>query len=242
MSAKKNKNEARHVYITAGTKGGVGKSTAAIYFFNALTELGYAPVNVDCDNENPTFKRFLGEKVQELDISQPFALDKLISIIDESDTKDFVVDLKAGTGNETLKWFEDVPLEKMREEGINIYLLGCITSDVDSVKTFMNWASKLKDRIKFILVFNEKEGTDFSFFEQYASKFTRIFKPPVIVIPKLHEVYTNVLNQMGANLCDFLNGVAVIHNEAFQGRVPQSRLYRYYRKIIDPLTEVVKHD
>jgi len=169
-------------------------------------------------------------------------MDKLISTIDTSDVDHFVIDLKAGTGNETLAWFDDVPLETMKEEGVIFYLMGCVTSNPDSVKSFLNWAGTLKNRVRYIVINNEKESSDFSVYEKNAKSFHEAAKPLKVVIPKLHEVYTTVLNQLGASLGDHLEGRVVIHNEAFQGRVPQSRLFRYHREIIDQISEVVKSD
>jgi CobQ/CobB/MinD/ParA family nucleotide binding protein len=242
VKSEEKKVKQKKVYITAGTKGGVGKSTAAIYFSDTLSELEIPHINIDCDNENPTFKRFLGERVQELDISGPFGMDQLISIIDTAYVDHFVIDLKAGTGNETLVWFDDVPLEKMNDEGTAFYLMGCITSNPDSVKTFLNWAGVLKQRVRYILISNEKESNDFSVYEEHAKVFDKAAKPLKVVIPKLHEIYTTALNQLGAPLSDHLEGRVLIHHEAFQGRVPQSRLLRYYRQVIDQIIKVIESE
>lgn len=242
MTDQTEKPAPKYVYITAGTKGGVGKSTAAIYFSNALSELDYHPVNIDCDNENPTFTRFMKDKAQQLDIDNEYALDKLVRTIDQSESNDFVIDLKAGTGNSTLKWFEEVPLEQMREEGIKVFLLGCLTSDPDSVKTFLFWTGELQDRVNYILVFNEKEGCDFSVYDMNAVDFEQQGTFPKIYIPRLHEIYVNGLNRADTTLQAHLEEKQPINEDAFIGRVPQARLFRYYRKVIDQIIEVVKHE
>ena len=239
MSSTEEQIEKKSVYITAGTKGGVGKSSAAVYFSNALTEVGKIPVNIDCDSENATFKRFLEGRAISIDLSQPYAMDEMISIIDSSKLHNFVIDLKAGTGDETLKWLEDVPLEDMKNEGIIVYLIGCITSDPDSTQTFLNWAGRLNNRVEYIVVFNEIDGNDFSFYEQEAEEFEQLANPGKIVIPRLHEIYNTVLNQLGLCLYDYLQGDIEIKDKAFRGRVPHTRLYRYLRNIIEQISEVV---
>ena len=242
MSNKENKIENKAVYITAGTKGGVGKSSAAVYFSNALTELGRIPVNIDCDSENATFKRFLEGRVNAINLSDPYAMDEIISIIDKSKLYNFVVDLKAGTGDETLRWLEDVPLEEMKNDGITFFLIGCITSDPDSVQAFLNWAARLKTRVEYIVVFSEKDGNDFSFYEKEAQEFEKLASPKKIVIPRLHEIYNTALNQAGICLYDYLQGDIEIADKAFSGRVPRTRLYRYLKNIIRQISEVINHE
>lgn len=230
----------KNAYITAGTKGGVGKSRAAIYFTNALTELNKVPVCIDCDSENATFKRFLKERVNPIDQRAPYAMDEIISIIDSSKVKNFVIDLKAGTGNETLDWFKDVALEDMKDEGITVYLLGCITSDPDSVQTFLNWSGSLRDRVEYIVVFNEKDGSDFSFYDNEAQEFNNIVRPEKVFIPKLHDIYNTILNRANICLYEYLQGNYKINDKAFQGRVPHTRLSRYLKNILDQIKEIVR--
>ncbi len=49
----------KDVFITAGTNRGVGKTTAAIYFSNALEELGLKTLEMDCDVNYPVFSRYI---------------------------------------------------------------------------------------------------------------------------------------------------------------------------------------
>ena len=239
MSNNEKEAERKTVYITAGTKGGVGKSNAAIYFANALTEMNKIPVNIDCDGENATFKRFLGDRVISIDLSTPYAMDEIISIIDSNKLHNFVIDLKAGTGNETLKWFQDVPLRDMKNDGITVRLIGCITSDPDSVQTFLNWTSYLQNNVEYIVVFNEKDGNDFSFYDIEAKEFEEMANPRKIYIPRLHEIYNTVLNQAGICLHEYLQGGIEIDDKAFAGRVPQARLRRYLNYIFRQIAEVI---
>ena len=231
----------KNVWLTAGTKGGVGKTIAAIYFTNVLDDLERNPVLVDCDNENATFSRFMRKRTKNIDPNKEFAMDEIISIIENGKSNDYVMDLRAGSGTLTLKWLEGVPFDFLQKEGIVFNLLCCVTSDPDSVQTYLNWAEKVEHKMNYVLVFNEKDGTDFEYYEEHAKKFETLLKPKKIIIPKLSDIYNILLNKGAVMLVDWLKGEVEINDKAFRGIMPKTRLKRYYQNIADQIKKVVEN-
>lgn len=233
----------KHVWVTAGTKGGVGKSWIAVFFATVLTDLGRKPKLIDCDNENATLSRFMDDKkCHKININKEFALDEVIDIIEQSKSSDFIVDLRAGSGEATLNWLKDVPLNVLREEGIIFHLMCCITSDPDSVQTYMNWVKSIEDTMEYVLVFNEMNGNNFAYYDEEAKSFEEMIKFKKIMIPKLSDIYTTILNQAALPLADFVNNKVEINNKAFRGVVPRTRLTRYYKHIAKQIEKVVFYE
>lgn len=229
----------KKLFWIAGTKGGIGKSTIATYLHSAAMDLNKNILVFDCDNENRTAYRFIKNKVIKIDPDTDFALDEIIDQIDTDDeTEIYIVDMKAGTGENSRKWIEEVPLDDLSEDGIEIYMVGCITSDPDSVTTFIQWAYLLKDKVKYIIVRNEMNGTDFSFFEKKAAKLFEDVGAYLITLPRLTDVYNQTLNTTDTTIKEFLDGKE-IKSKAFNGRMVQSRLRKYYRSITDQFQGVL---
>lgn len=228
----------KKIYIIAGTKGGVGKSTAAIYFSNALSERKRPHINIDCNKCNETFKRFLGDEVKVVDLTKPEAIEEIEKIINTSGVNDFVIDLPAGARGKTILLVEKLIAKK--KEDAEFYLIGCITLDVDSVLSFLYWAGCLKKQVNYIVAFCEFNGKDFSYYEENAVDFERMAHPKKLTIPRLHEVYQCPLNHIDTCLGEYLQGKTFIDDINFNGRVPQTRLYRFYKNIITQITEIIE--
>jgi len=64
-------------------KGGVGKSFFATNFVQYLKDKNINYIACDCDNENSTLKRFHGDDVVFLDLSNPHGLDVMIGTYTE---------------------------------------------------------------------------------------------------------------------------------------------------------------
>jgi cellulose biosynthesis protein BcsQ len=89
-------------------KGGVGKSFFAVNFVQYLKDKNVQFVACDCDNENSTLKRFHGEEVQFLDLSQPCGLDAMIHALDNTDL--VVVDCRAASTDVFFNYFDEIDL------------------------------------------------------------------------------------------------------------------------------------
>src|SRR5471030_2703166 len=76
-------------------KGGVGKSFFAVNFVQYLKDKNILHTACDCDNENSTLKRFHGEAVEFLDLTESRALDAMFRAFEKTDL--VVVDCPVAT-------------------------------------------------------------------------------------------------------------------------------------------------
>lgn len=173
------------LFLIAGTKGGIGKS----YFATFLVDIAYKnnfKVHIfDADEENQTLSNFYqkmpdiamrGIIRQGTDYPLDFIVDEVAKVenIDNADEKGnhiYVVDMKAGTSAETLDWIQAFPVDEMLAWKVDIVIVGCFTSDVDSVVTFLPWVKQflpqaLEKKLKFLVVKNFYHGDDFSFYSK----------------------------------------------------------------------------
>ena len=91
-------------------KGGVGKSFFAVNFVQYLKDKNILHVAYDCDNENSTLKRFHGEAVEFMDLSQPRALDAMFRAFEKTDL--VVVDCRAASTEVFFDYFDVIDLRE----------------------------------------------------------------------------------------------------------------------------------
>lgn len=172
----------KNLFFIAGTKGGVGKSTFASVLADMSCDLKFKPYLFDCDNENlslsncfSNIESFIIKRINP-DKDTDFPLDEVVNdIVDITEKQkdeniSFIVDMKAGTTDFVHNWFKRVPFAELKNEfGINIYVIGSITSDPDSVYTFSKWIEYFKNHkdVNIVVVKNFKEGNDFDYYEEY---------------------------------------------------------------------------
>ena len=190
------------ILFTAGAKGGTGKSTAVRLIISWLREHGADPLLLDLDDENRTLSRFFPEAVQ-VEIKKKASHDILVERATEGEAL-IVADLKAGTGREVLDWWLDVPFDEL--QSVRFLCIASITSSPDSVQSFFNWVSALKQRVTYIVFKNLKDGDylpDYDESEE-ALKFRERFSPHQVVIPRLDEEYVTELERLDLTIAEVL--------------------------------------
>ncbi len=175
------------LFITAGTKGGIGKTLTATFLADVALLRKSQVVLYDCDNENESLKnvylhpakdcRVEAVKMLSDETDMDYPLDFVVNDIvrTESESKDksrnvYIVDMKAGTTHYTLEWLEAFPFDYIRAQGIKIYIVGCVTSDPDSVYTLSRWIARFTQDIKekklrFLIIKNNYYGNVFDSYE-----------------------------------------------------------------------------
>lgn len=224
--------------VIAGTKGGVGKSTAACYIAGALTDMGKSIKMIDADDENPTFSRLWGDDVEKMDKKGAYPLDMIVDALEHGEEEFILVDLKAGTGDETLSWFLEVPFDELKEFGVEFIVCGCVTADVDSVKTLLKWGGSLAGNCEMVVFLNEKDGEVEPVYKKYGANLEKGYKPDKVTIPKLNEIYINALNQSDATVYHFINKMIEIDHPNFKGIMAASRLRKHYVEVSDQIKEI----
>ena len=193
--------------FTAGTKGGVGKSFASIMLASAALDLNL-PIQVyDTDNENNTISVLLKENVVQIDeLSDTYPLDQVINSFLASEQNSIsIVDMKAGTSRTTQEWFSSVPWEAIDSGKIEIYVVGCITSDPESVRTFVPWLNyfrKIDFPVQYILIKNAKDGNSFHTCSTLLEPALQSLNLPYVSFDfqAIEQEYINALNNHGLTL------------------------------------------
>ena len=109
------------VHTILGTKGGVGKSTAAVHLLDWFNARNLPVASFDLDDENSTLHRFVPSS-QCLNTRDREQADMLIVKAEElaltREHAAIVIDLRAGSGDDMLTWFSEVPFDYLAENGI----------------------------------------------------------------------------------------------------------------------------
>ena len=228
----------KSIYFVAGTKGGVGKSTFAIFLANAAEDLQKKFIVYDSDSENKTLCTFLPDSAVFLDDSNnDYPLDAVINtVLDEADeTEISIVDMKAGTSRSVQQWFSEVPWKLIEENKVSIYIVCCLTSDPDSVRSVLPWITYMGDKpVTPVIAMNEKDGIDFSFFR--ASELEQVFKYnkwPIFSVLEINKQYQTELNNHSLTLRDAAAGRKRLPGRS--GVMEISRMKKYYDTIIEPI-------
>lgn len=200
--------------IFAGTKGGVGKSLTATLFADFAEEFDFYPVLFDCDNENKSlcnaYKSVAAIQAVAVDVDfhgeMDYPLDDIINRIEGMESRKenerlnnlYILDMKAGTSCSTLEWLEAFPFDRMKELAVEVYVAGCLTSDIDSGMTWAVWVKKyaepaLEEKLRFIIIKNEIAGNNFAFYDDTMKSFLEeeLRSTVVIHLPALSTRHLN---------------------------------------------------
>jgi hypothetical protein len=224
------------ILMTAGAKGGTGKSTFSGYVVNWLRNAGVAPYLIDCDDENSTLSRFFEtERIAPTRVKSYY---RIIDIAEKGDHPIIVCDLKGGVKNSIMQLVADIPFEELLELGITFLLMGVLTSSPDATSSFLGWVNCLGSRVRYLVVRNLKDSSDptgldlksLEFPEYDATKqaleFRRRYKPAEIIMPGLDPEYQAELERANITIPDVLAKRPGVPS-ALSSLIVRSKLRRY---------------
>ena len=197
---------AKRVVFTMGGKGGVGKTGAIV----ALAEWFHAnEIHVtllDLDTENKargSLKHFFNGAVTKVNIHTPAGLDAFVDHL-ESDTPIILADMGAGAGagQVAADWFESM-YEDVAAIGVRFTAIGVITPDPASVESILAWASRLQDRVEYVIVENATSAlADFTYWKstEQANRFREVFSPVILQMEFRLAELENPIRQHGIQL------------------------------------------
>lgn len=171
----------------AGGKGGTGKTVAATSIADYFCERKIPLALVDCDLENQRrggLSTFF-HSAAKLTIRGERGMDELIDHLLESAADSGLIDLGAGSGADTHKWFAAMG-DSLDELGIDLTLVTVITSSPAAIQTLYDWASELKSRCKYVVVKNCRDGDTFPLLDdtETGATFLKLAKPSIIKLEK----------------------------------------------------------
>ena len=220
----------KRVVFTMGGKGGVGKTGVLV----ALAEWFQAneiPVTLlDLDTENKargSLKHFFNGTVTKVDVHTPAGLDAFVDHLDNG-TPIILADMGAGAGQVAAGWFDSM-YEDVAAIGVRFTAVGIVTPDPASVESVLAWASRLQDRVEYIIVENATSAlADFTYWRstKQANQFRQAFAPAILPMEFRLAELENPLRQHGIQLGQVADRKTVVDELKRASLVMRAQSYR----------------
>ena len=174
----------KRVILSMGGKGGVGKTSVMTGLAEWFDENQIPVTMLDLDTENKargSLTHFYGGRVPKVNIHTPAGLDAFVDHLADG-APVILADMGAGSGQVTHDWFERM-YPDVADAGIVFTAIGVVTSDPASVESVLAWASRLQDRVSYLIVENSiTDQMDFVYWREsdQARQFQKTFEPAVI--------------------------------------------------------------
>ncbi len=199
----------RRIILTMGGKGGVGKTSFMLVLAEWFESHGVSFTLLDLDTENKargSLKHYFKSTAHKINIHTPAGLDAFIDYLEEGSPV-ILADMGAGSGEVTHEWF-DTMHEDVAATGTCFTAVGIVTPDPASVESVLSWASRLQDRVRYLIVENANTPqADFSYWRdsEQAQQFRDIFQPKVLTMKFRLPELENPARQYGATLGQILS-------------------------------------
>ena len=212
------------LFLMAGTKGGIGKTLVATLLADLSADAGYRSVLFDCDEENKSlFHAMSGRKVDQILErysleaefgNDNFPLDRVLNRLFEIEQNKehypgenvFVIDLKAGSTCKMLEWMKLFPFPMLPELNVELYIVGIVTGDPDSLMTYLPWLKEFEVRagqglVRFLTILNQVDGNGREQFQRYLKPYLEKKLPdaPVIPLENLSRGYMTLIRAAGTS-------------------------------------------
>ena len=155
----------KKLVLVLNGKGGVGKSFFAVNFVQFLKDKNIPHTACDCDNENSTLKRFHGEAVEFLELSQPRALDAMLRAFDKTNL--VVVDGRAASTEVFFNFFDEIDLRAtLQTLAVGLTLVVPVNHEADSVDQLQRIVKRLGDACAYVVLRNQVHDESFAVYDQ----------------------------------------------------------------------------
>ena len=198
--------------LTAGAKGGLGKTWSLALLADWAACLGIPFVPIDCDLENHGKNTSFGHyfppaSVGQLDLRDEGARSQLFSSALENEVGLTLADLPANSGPDFLSWWKRLNLtEELSGLGLRVIVVGLVTSESGTFGGFLDWVEVMQNSVSYVVMLNRRDQTRSEqpietlmpeYFGAYGKGFRETFKPIEIELPGLHDETMNVLRNTG---------------------------------------------
>lgn len=155
----------KRLILVLNGKGGVGKSFFAVNFVQYLKDRNIPHLACDCDNENSTLKRFHGEAVKFLDLSERRGLDAMFEAFEKNDF--VVVDCRAASTEVFFDYFDEIDLRvTLRSLSVALTLAIPVNHETDSVDQLQRIVAKLENACAYVVLRNQVHDEAFAVYDQ----------------------------------------------------------------------------
>lgn len=155
----------KRLILVLNGKGGVGKSFFAVNFIQYLKDKDIPHLACDCDNENSTLRRFHGDAVEFLDLSERRGLDAMFRAFDKHDL--VVVDCRAASTEVFFDYFDEIDLHTtLQSLSVALTLAIPVNHETDSVDQLQRIVGKLENACTYVVLRNQVHSEEFAVFDQ----------------------------------------------------------------------------
>jgi MinD-like ATPase involved in chromosome partitioning or flagellar assembly len=187
-----------------GGKGGVGKTGVMVSLAEWFASNEIPVTLLDLDTENKargSLKHFFNGTVTKVNIHTPAGLDAFVDHLDGG-AQIILADMGAGAGQVAADWFESM-FEDVAAIGVRFTAVGVVTPDPASVESVLAWASRLQDRVEYVIVENATSAlADFTYWRstEQANRFREAFTPEILQMEFRLAELENPVRQHGIQL------------------------------------------
>jgi hypothetical protein len=174
----------KRVILTMGGKGGVGKTGIMQALADWFSENQIPATLLDLDTENKargSLQHYFPDVAHKVNIHTAKGLDAFVDHL-ESGAPIILADMGAGSGQVAHHWFDEM-YEDVAAAGIAFTAIGVVTPDPASVESVLTWASRLQDRVEYLIIENSiTPEAEFSYWTDMDQprRFREAFHPTVI--------------------------------------------------------------
>lgn len=184
----------RHLIITAGAKGGSGKSLTTTIVYSWLKDRKAGVIPFDGDTENSTLSRFIPES-RFVDMRNPRALDDILQPLETSQADTVLLDSRAATSEDMIQWFQQIGLAAINSElNTRVTVIAIVTHSRDTLEQLKWWTDELGDSVSWLIVRNlVGEQVDEYDQSKLRTKLLEALKGQEITIPKIPSFMVQML-------------------------------------------------
>jgi MinD-like ATPase involved in chromosome partitioning or flagellar assembly len=220
----------KRVVFTMGGKGGVGK-TGVMLALAEWCQANKVPITLlDLDSENKaagSLKHYFNGSARQVNIHTPAGLDAFIDYLSDGRPALILADMGGGSGQVALDWF-DTMYEELAPLGIAFTAIAVITPDPASVQSVLEWASRLRDRVQYVVVENASNPQpDFSYWHntEQAHRFRENLHPLILSMEFRLPDLENAARQHGFTLGQVAERSSSVPNLQKTSLVLRARAY-----------------
>ena len=220
----------KRVVFTMGGKGGVGKTGVVVALAEWFQANEIPVILLDLDTENKargSLKHFFDGSVTKVDVHTPAGLDAFVDHLDGG-IPIILADMGAGAGQVAADWFDSM-YEDVVTTGVRFTAVGVVTPDPASVESILAWASRLQEKVEYVIVENATSAlSDFTYWRstKQASKFREAFTPTVLQMEFRLAELENPLRQHGIQLGQVADRKATVDELKRASLVMRAQSYR----------------
>ena len=214
---------AKRVVFTMGGKGGVGKTgvMVALAEWFAANQIPVTLLDLDTENKaRGSLKHFFNGTVTKVNIHTPAGLDAFVDHL-EGGASIILADMGAGAGQVATDWFDSM-YEDVAATGVRFTAVGVARPDPASVESILAWASRLQDRVEYVIVEN------FTYWKstEQAQQFREAFSPEVLEMEFRLAELENPVRQHGIQLGQVADRKAKVEELKRASLVMRAQSYR----------------